>query len=94
MFKALNLDLQNYTLHYHLAIIYNAMGNLDGALEELGRAIKLKSDKWENYGFMAALNFRKGNYREARRWINGFRKFYPNHQEALDMVRRLDVMGY
>ena len=94
MYKALNLDLKNYTLHYHLAIIYNAMGNVDGAIEEMERAIKLKSDKWENYGFLAVLYFHKGEYAQARRWINRFRKFHPAHPEALDMDKRLAAMGY
>ncbi len=94
MYKALNLDPENYIFHYHLAIIYNSMGNLDGAIEELERAINLKSDKWENYGFLAALYFRKGRYSEARRWIDRFRKFHPTHPEALEMVKRLEMMGY
>ena len=94
MYKALNLDLNNYTFHYHLAIIYNAMGNLDGAIEEMEKAINLKSDKWKNYGFQAALYFRKGRYPEARQWINRFRKFNPSHPEALEMDRRLKSMGY
>jgi len=94
MFKALNLDPQNYTLHYHLAIIYNAMGNVDGAIEEMERAINLKSDKWENYGFLAVLYFHKGEYAQARRWINRFRKFHPRHPEAVDMDKRLAAMGY
>jgi Flp pilus assembly protein TadD len=94
MYKALNLDLKNYTLHYHLAIIYNALGNVDGAIEEMERAIRLKSDKWENYGFLAVLYFHKGEYAQARRWINRFRKFHPTHPEALDMDKRLTAMGH
>jgi tetratricopeptide (TPR) repeat protein len=94
MYKALNLDLKNYTLHYHLAIIYNAMGNVDGAIEEMERAITLKSDKWENYGFLAVLYFHKGEYAQARRWINRFRKFHPTHPEALDMDKRLTAAGH
>lgn len=94
MYKALNLDLKNYTFHYHLAIIYNAMGNGDGAIEEMEKAIRLKSDQWGNYGFLAVLYFHKGKYAEARKWIDRFRKFYPYHPEAVDMVKRLEGMGY